>query len=93
MCPDDSGLPSHGTPTAPDAPDDVAPAAPAGDDHLRGLLREAVGEALREQRGLIQTIVEDALEEMAFAEAVREAEAHERRFGRRAGFRAVEGEA
>jgi hypothetical protein len=66
--------------------------APTGDE-LKALLRDAVAEALGEQRGLIQNIVEEALEEMAFTEAMREVEAHERRFGRPAGFRAVEGEA
>jgi hypothetical protein len=66
--------------------------APTGDE-LRDLLREALAEALGEQRGLIQAIVEEALEEMAFTEAMREVEAHERRFGRPAGFRAIEGEA
>jgi hypothetical protein len=89
MHPDDHGGPPPGVPA--ENADDPA-TAPAADD-LRGLLREAVAEALREQRGLLQEIVEEALEEVAFAEAIREAEAHERRFGRRAGFRAVEGEA
>ncbi len=84
---DTPGRPSHGAP-APPAADDAP-----GADPLKATLKDAVAEALREQRPLLQSIVEDALEEMAFAEAMREVEAHERRFGRRAGFRAVEGEA
>jgi hypothetical protein len=79
-------------PTAGAVPKEDRAPAPTGDE-LRALLREAVAEALGEQRGLIQNIVEEALEEMAFTEAMREVEAHERRFGRPAGFRAVEGEA
>lgn len=60
---------------------------------LKDALKEAVAEVLNEQRDLIQEIVEDALQEMALAEALREVEAHERRFGRRPGFSQVEGEA
>jgi hypothetical protein len=76
------------------APPDATPApVPAADDEWRAQLKEAVAEALAEQRGLIQSIVEDALQEMAFADAMREVESHERRFGRRVGFRTIEGEA
>ena len=60
---------------------------------LGDAIKEAVAEALHEQRELIQEIVEDALQEMALAEALREIEMHERRFGQRPGFVQVEGEA
>ena len=62
-------------------------------DVLKEAVKEAVAEALDEQRDLIQEIVEDALQEMALAEALREIESHERRFGRHPGFAQVEGEA
>lgn len=88
---------THSDPEAPaaegDPGDDTPHALPPADDALKAMVKDAVAEALREQRALLQSIVEEALEEMAFAEALREVEAHERRFGRRAGFRAVEGEA
>jgi hypothetical protein len=74
----------------PDVPNG---AVPGSGDEWRAQLKEAVAEALSEQRGLIQSIVEEALQEMAFADAMREAESHERRFGRRVGFRTIEGEA
>jgi DNA gyrase/topoisomerase IV subunit B len=73
-------------------PTDTAPPEWA-DSPLKDAIKEAVAEALNEQRELIQEIVEDALQEMALAEALREVEAHERRFGRRPGFARVEGEA
>lgn len=63
------------------------------DGPLKDVLKEALTEVLREQREFIQGIVEDALQELTLAEALREADAHERRFARRPGFRAVEGEA
>ena len=87
---DDSGDSDQDVPVGKEA--SATSAAPTGEE-LRILLREALAEALGEQRGLIQAIVEEALEEMAFTEAMKEVEAHERRFGRPAGFRAVEGEA
>lgn len=62
-------------------------------DALGAAIKEAVAEVLHEQRELIQEIVEDALQEMALAEALREIEVHERRFGQRPGFAQVEGEA
>jgi hypothetical protein len=68
-------------------------AAPTASEEWRSQVKEAVAEALSEQRGLIQSIVEEALQEMAFADAMREVESHERRFGRRVGFRTIEGEA
>jgi hypothetical protein len=87
---DDSGDSDQVLTVGKEAP--AAAPAPTGEE-LRILLREALAEALGEQRGLIQAIVEEALEEMAFTEAMKEVEAHERRFGRPAGFRAIEGEA
>lgn len=87
---DDSGDSDQDLPVRKDAP--AKAPAPTGEE-LRILLREALAEALGEQRGLIQAIVEEALEEMAFTEAMKEVEAHERRYGRPAGFRAIEGEA
>jgi hypothetical protein len=76
-------------------PTDTAVPKPRRDAHgaLKEAVKEAVAEALNEQRELLQEIVEDALQEMALAEALREVEAHERRFGRRPGFAQVEGEA
>jgi len=66
--------------------------APTGDE-LREIIREAVVEALSEQRGVIQSIVEDALQELALYDARREFEMPERRLSRPPGFRAVDGEA
>lgn len=60
---------------------------------LKAALKEALAEVLDEERDLIQEIVEEALQEMALAEAFREIEAHERRFGQNPGFYQVEGEA
>ncbi|HYE95496.1 MAG TPA: hypothetical protein VD962_04765 [Rubricoccaceae bacterium] len=61
---------------------------------LKALLKDALAEALHEQRDLLHEIVEDALSEMALAEAIREVEASERRMGRQPrGFAAIEGQA
>ena len=73
--------------------DTLPPRDGPGHRALKEALKEAVAEVLDEQRDLIQEIVEDALQEMALAEALREVEVHERRFGHRPGFAQVEGEA
>jgi hypothetical protein len=74
--------------------DDAGPASetPAS-DHLREIVREAVAEAFADQRELIRSIVEEALQDIAWSDARREFEGPDRRAGRPAGFRAVDGEA
>lgn len=63
------------------------------DGALKAALKEALVEVFDEQRDLLQEIVEDALQEMALAEAMREIEAHERGVRRHAGFEPIRGEA
>jgi len=97
MCVDTPGPHAPADPTA-EPPVETAeagavPTAEPADVAFKLLVKDAVADALREQRSLLESIMEEALAEMAFAEAVREVEAHERRFGRPAGFSAVEGEA
>jgi hypothetical protein len=60
---------------------------------FKDALKEAVVEALTEQRGLLHEIITDALQELALAEALREIEAMEKRGGRKQVFGVVEGEA
>jgi hypothetical protein len=87
---DDPGSDAHPPTEAAQAVENAP--APTGDE-LRALLREAVAEALGEQRELIQSIVEEALQDLAWSDARRDFDGHDRRAGRPAGFRAVDGEA
>jgi hypothetical protein len=88
---DDAGSEAD-RPIEPAVPAAEGAPAPTGEE-LRALLRDAVAEALGEQRELIQSIVEEALQDLAWSDARREFDGHDRRAGRPAGFRAVDGEA
>ena len=74
-------------------PTDTLRTPPSEQTVLKEAIKEAVAEVLTEQRDLLQDIVGEALEELALMEALREVEAHERRYGRRAAWGQVEAEA
>jgi len=42
------------------------------ESHLKSVLKTAVAEVLEENRGLLREIIEEALEEIAFARAIEE---------------------
>jgi hypothetical protein len=62
------------------------------DPILRQAVKEALVEALHEQRDWLEDVIAEVLEEMALAEALREVEAAHARTGR-PGFGVIEGEA
>ena len=63
------------------------------DSALKDALKEALLEVLVEQPQLLQDIVEDALQDMALAEAMRDSESHDRKLGRTFVFEQTKGEA
>jgi hypothetical protein len=65
---------------------------PPTDHVLKEVLKEAVVEALHEQREWLQQVVADVLEEMALTEALREIEGEAIK-AKKSGFGMVEGEA
>ena len=82
------------TPGTPRAPRPTGEAEPGGAERsaLKRLVKEAVAEALEEQRAYFQDLLAETLEELALAEAMREVEAaqHARPHP---SFRQVEGKA
>jgi hypothetical protein len=82
------------TPGTPHPPRPAVDAAPGTAERaaLKRLVKEAVAEALEEQRGYLQTLISETLEELALAEAMREVEAVQHARPHRS-FRQVEGKA
>ena len=72
---------------------DTVAATRKADTALKEALKDALVEVFYEEREMLQEVIEDALQEMALAEALREVEVHERRLGRRPGFQQIKGEA
>ena len=84
-------------PDTPGPPDLPAPTGDAEPGHaerlaLKRLVKEAVAEALEEQRAYFQELLAETLEELALAEAMREVEAVQRVRPPQS-FRQVEGKA